>query len=150
MTARDFGNRCVGRNFKVRATLKSTSHAPRTNRFGRKTYLCSLLLTTLLVIVIAAGQPWGDPRWVFLDGQTVGELSGDCCHVYDGAFSMLGIMLWAATASLACLSAIVLQRLGQRKEAVFALQAMILSGVLAIDDAYLLHEIVFPKVGVPQ
>ena len=150
MKARDYGNRCVGRNFKVQATLKNASYDRKKDRVGRRTYFGSLLLATLLVIVLASVQPWVDPRWLFLDGQTVGELSGDCCHVYDGAFSMLGIMIWSATASLACLSAIVLHRVGQRKEAVFALQAMILSGVLAIDDAYLFHEVVFPKVGVPQ
>lgn len=150
MKAHDFSDRGVGRDFEAEPTLKRPWNDFVTGRSSRNTYFCSVLFATLMMISLAAIQPWIDPRWLFLDGQTVGEMSGDCCHVYDGAFSMLGIMLWASTAALASFSAIIFQQLYQRVDAKFALQAMLLSSILAIDDAYLLHEIVLPKLGLPQ
>ena len=95
-------------------------------------------------------QPWIDPRWLYMDTQTVGELSGDCCHVYDGAMSSLGIMIWAGTSAISSLALLVYLRRSDPRGAWFAAHGAVVSAVLALDDSYLLHEIVFPKLGFPQ
>lgn len=110
----------------------------------------SVILMACLLIVATAVQPWIDPRWLYLDTQTVGELAGDCCHIYDGAISTLGIMIWAATAAISLFAACVGSLLGQKDLTKTALQGAAVSALLALDDAYLFHEIVFPKLGVPQ
>ncbi|MFN3214140.1 MAG: hypothetical protein ACE37M_13635 [Henriciella sp.] len=108
-----------------------------------------ILMAGLLVLATAV-QPWVDPRWLYLDTQTVGELSGDCCHIYDGAISTLGIMIWAATAAILLFTAWVGYGLRQKDLTNTTLQGAVVSTLLALDDAYLFHEIVFPKLGVPQ
>ena len=117
-------------------------------RLDRAIIVC-LLIAVLLVILIAI-QPWIDPRWLYLDTQTVGELSGDCCHIYDGAVSNLGLMLWASTAAVALFGALLCVATDRPRAAIFSLHGFVLSAVLAVDDAYLLHEIVAPKIGIPQ
>lgn len=102
------------------------------------------------LVVGTAFQPWIDPRWLYMDTQTVGELSGDCCHVYDGAMSSLGIMIWAGTSALSLLACLVYLRRSDPRAAWFAVHGALVSAVLALDDAYLLHEVVFPKLGLPQ
>lgn len=85
-----------------------------------------------------------------MDTQTVGELAGDCCHIYDGAVSTLGIMLWAATAAVALFSAFLCFATDRGRAAAFGLHGFLLSGFLALDDAYLLHDVAAPNLGVPQ
>lgn len=111
--------------------------------------LCGLALSVCLVLVTIV-QPWIDPRWLYMDTQTVGELSGDCCHIYDGAVSTLGIMLWSATAAICLFAAVLCIAADQKRAALLSLHGSLLSAFLALDDAYLLHEIVAPKIGIPQ
>ena len=103
-----------------------------------------------MTVLLSALQPWVDPRWLYLDTQTVGELSGDCCHIYDGAFSTLGIMIWASSAAIAIFAAWHGFLVGRKKTMRVALYSAFVSALLALDDAYLLHEVVMPKLGVPQ
>lgn len=98
-------------------------------------------------------QPWVEPRWLFLDTITAVELSGDCCHVYFGMVSNLGIMLWTGTAAVCLFAALVLsggRDAVSRDRAPFALIAGLFTGWLALDDAFLVHEKVFPALGLPQ
>ncbi|HEX9852917.1 MAG TPA: hypothetical protein VGA68_07865 [Woeseiaceae bacterium] len=96
-------------------------------------------------------QPWVEPKWMFLDPLTAAELSGDCCHVYYGFVSNLGVMLWSATAAVCLLAAAVFAMQRRQGPLVwFALSAGALTGWLALDDAFLLHELVLPSLGVPQ
>lgn len=112
--------------------------------------LCALALILLAIsgVVFSAWQPWVDPRWLYMDTQTVGEIRGNCCHVYDGAISNLGIMLWAGTAALA-LFAFTL-KLSVKHDCRLEGFAFVVSAALLVDDAFLLHEVVLPKFGVPQ
>lgn len=126
-----------------------------TPRLGRqfdceKLILVSLVLLACVLVLATAVQPWIDPRWLYMDTQTVGELSGDCCHIYDGAMSTLGIKLWAATAAISVLTSLVCLRRRKFRAAWFAAHAALVSGVLALDDAFLLHEVAFPKLGISQ
>lgn len=98
-------------------------------------------------------QPYVEPRWLFLDTITSIELSGKCCHVYFGMVSNLGIMLWTGTAAICLFAALVLigrQDADSRDRALFALVAGLFTGWLALDDAFLVHEKVFPAFGLPQ
>ena len=73
-------------------------------------------------------------------------------HLYVGALSTTGIMLWAATAGVCLLSAAILSSLPQHRGAAwFLLWAGVLTALLGFDDAFLLHERVFPTyLGLPQ
>jgi hypothetical protein len=73
-------------------------------------------------------------------------------HLYVGALSTTGIMLWAATAGICLLGAGILSGLPQHRSAAwFLLAAGALTAMLGFDDAFLLHERVFPThFGLPQ
>ncbi|MFK5978222.1 MAG: hypothetical protein QM488_04985 [Rhizobiaceae bacterium] len=60
-------------------------------------------------------------------------------------------MFWVATASVSLFSALLFfaMKLGSTLIK-FALTAGLLTGWLALDDAFLLHETVLPSLGVPQ
>ena len=102
-------------------------------------------------LVIVLLQPWVEPKWMFLDPLTAAEQSGDCCHTYYGFISHLGVMLWSATAAV-CLftGGLFLFYKHQRGVALFALSAGVLTAWLALDDAFLVHELVMPSFGIPQ
>ena len=111
---------------------------------------CVLLLPAALLLV-AIGQPWVSPKWLFFDSLTAAEFSEDCCHIYYGFISNLGIFLWIGTAAITLFCAILFWILPHfRPYFGFALSAGLLSGWLGLDDAFLLHEVAFPKLGVPQ
>ncbi|MDD7910975.1 hypothetical protein PUV47_13685 [Pseudovibrio exalbescens] len=96
-------------------------------------------------------QPWAEPKWMFLDALTAAELSGDCCHVYYGFISNLGIMLWSGTAAACLIAACCLYAAKASAPALrFAVCASVFTGWLALDDAFLLHELVLPSLGLPQ
>ncbi len=107
--------------------------------------LPALLLAAVLL------QPWVEAKWMFLDPLTAAQLSGDCCHTYYGFVSNLGVLAWTATAAV-CLFAAVLFVLQYRHKSLiwFAASAGVLTGWLALDDAFMVHEVVLPSFGVPQ
>ncbi len=110
----------------------------------------SVFLPTLLLAVIL-GQPWFEPKWMFLDPLTSAEFAPKCCPPYYGFISTLGVMLWTMTAAIALFVAIVIFISRNNLNLLnFALTSGILSGWLALDDAFLLHEKVFPALGVAQ
>lgn len=113
--------------------------------------LFAVVLMPSLFLIAVSAQPWIDPKWMFLDTVTAAEFSDDCCHVYFGFVSNLGIFLWVATAAICLFAATIILQWDNAKELLkFAVTAGLLSAWLAMDDAFLLHEIVFPKVGIPQ
>ena len=113
-------------------------------------YVASLGLPSLLLLVVLV-QPVYEPKWMFLDSLTAAQLSGDCCHTYYGFMSNVGIMLWVATSAALLLAAAVLFGVSAMGvEFRFALFGGLLSGWLALDDMFLLHELVLPTLGVPQ
>ena len=108
---------------------------------------------TLPALFLAAVllQPWAEPKWMFLDPLTAAQFSGDCCHSYYGFVSNLGIMIWSATAAICLFAAVMFAfSLRNRKMAWFALSAGVLTGWLALDDAFMAHEIILPSFGIPQ
>jgi hypothetical protein len=73
-------------------------------------------------------------------------------HLYAGMLSTMGIMLWSAASSLCLLAgAALLRRRGAGDAPFFLLAAGLLTAVLALDDAFLIHERVAPSwLHVPQ
>lgn len=73
-------------------------------------------------------------------------------HLYVGALSTTGLMLWAATAGICLLGAAVMSCFpNQRETTWFLFSAGMLTTLLGFDDAFLLHERVFPTyLGLPQ
>ena len=69
---------------------------------------------------------------------------------YVGLFSYLGVLLWAATASIAIFVYGVLRRTDIDRARYF-LFAGLLSAVFAVDDLFMLHEDVLPhRVGIDE
>lgn len=65
---------------------------------------------------------------------------------YIGVLSYLGIMLWSAATATCFLAAYLLSRhKGLRQPMIFMLLSGVLSMGLAFDDAFMLHERVFPR-----
>jgi len=120
-------------------------HHPSASTLASALFAC----LAFLILLCAAFQPWVDPRWLFMDPQTVGELrQAECCHVYDGAMSNLGLMVWAATAAVAWFA--IMAHLARNQSFGFAAHSCAVSGTLLLDDTFLLHEVVLPKLGVSQ
>lgn len=108
------------------------------------------LLPGIFLAVIAL-QPWAEAKWMFLDPLTAAELSTDCCRTYYGFASTVGVMLWVATAAICLFSAVLIAMWKLDKNLLkFAATAGVLTGWLALDDAFLVHELVLPSLGVPQ
>lgn len=128
----------------------SNSTLKLTTRLRMIVALLVILLPTILLSVVIL-QPFVAPKWMFFDMLTAAEFSDDCCHIYYGFVSNLGIFLWVATSAIALFATYLLWRFGaSRGHVTFALSAALLSGWLGLDDAFLLHEVAFPELGVPQ
>lgn len=110
----------------------------------------TLVLSTLFLVAVSL-LPVKEPKLMFLDTLAAAEFAETCCRPYYGFVSTVGIMLWVATAAV-CLFCAVVFALAHRARAVviFAATAGLLSGWLALDDAFLVHEIVLPELGIAQ
>ncbi|MCP3917137.1 MAG: hypothetical protein GY711_16435 [bacterium] len=99
------------------------------------------------VFTVAAAmlQPWVRPEQLFRDPLTVAHRAaavGDCCHLYFGFVSNIGVLLWAATVGVCAFAAITLSG---RSSALLA-SASVLSIVLLVDDLFQAHEYVYPAL----
>ncbi len=109
------------------------------------------LLIPAMFLSVVVFQPWVEPKWMFLDPLTAAQLSGDCCHTYYGFVSNLGVMMWTLTSAICLFTAFVLYALRKHRDIMmFAAAAGLLTGWLALDDAFMVHEVVFPSFGIPQ
>jgi len=112
-----------------------------------------LLVTVIPTLLLAAAmmQTSVDPKLLMLDPMVAAEVSGECCRTYYGIFSTLGVMGWIATTSLCAFAAYLLFVLRAPAQMWgFALFAALFTGFLAFDDAFLFHENIAPKLGIPQ
>ncbi len=112
--------------------------------------VCTLVLPSLFLALVLL-LPVKEPKLMFLDALAAAEFAETCCRPYYGFVSTVGIMLWVATAAV-CLFCALAFTLAHRSRAVvlFAGAAGLLSGWLALDDAFLLHEVVLPEFGIAQ
>lgn len=95
------------------------------------------LIATVLYVHATKDVPFGT--------LTRDPLSGK--PVYFGLLSQAGILTWAFGASASFLGAWLL---GGRAEGRFMLSAAVLTTLLCIDDAFLLHDEVLPLAGVSE
>jgi hypothetical protein len=92
---------------------------------------------------------------LWLGGADVVELTRDPANTEHfpastGFFSTLGLLGWATAGGACLLAALVLGRRDPRRSRFFAATAALIA-LLALDDAYLLHDEVAPeKLGVAQ
>lgn len=111
-------------------------------------------LTFIPGLVLLAGialQSRAPIVYLMKDPLTVVQLSKECCHVYYGLVSNLGIMVWTTAAAVCLFTALLLITLGRRgAEPLFLATAGLFTGWLALDDLFMIHEDVLPLFGVPQ
>ncbi len=118
------------------------------------TSLLIWLLTFVPPVILMLGvafQPWVSPGDLLRDPLAVAEMTDNCCKVYFGAVSNLGIVLWMAGAAV-CLFAAAVIVTADRTDvtARFLLAGGLLTGFLGFDDLFLVHENVLPAFGVPE
>lgn len=106
------------------------------------------LVLPIVVVAAAAGQPFVDPRLLFIDPLAAAEIAQSCCGPHLGFMSNLGVLMLAGAATAAglaggCRAAPPSARAG-------AAFAALLSAWIALDDLFLLHERVLPAVGAPE
>ena len=70
--------------------------------------------------------------------------------LYIGWFAHLTAVVWLGAAATALFAGVTLHRSGRRRHAWFLLAGGALSTLLGADDLFLLHEFVYPRVGIPQ
>jgi hypothetical protein len=120
------------------------------SRSAIATKLAWCALAPLAVLVLVYVPIWAtgiETDQVTRDPVGIAELPA-----YSGALSLAGTMLWAVMVGACVVTALVLRRMARGRDdvAFFASSALLLS-LLAIDDAYQLHENVLPyDAGIPQ
>lgn len=111
----------------------------------------TIIIVQIMLLVAVAVQSTVPVERLFRDMLSVAEDYPGCCHVYDGMISNLGILLWWAAASVTGFATLVAMSLSARTYDIVALaMAAVFSAWLAIDDLFLLHDIVLPLIGMPQ
>ena len=111
----------------------------------------AIIFAQIMLLVAVALQSAVPVERLFRDMLSVAEDYPDCCHVYDGLISNLGILLWWAAASVTGFAALAVACLSGRRYDILALtMAAVFSAWLAIDDLFMLHETVLPLFGLPQ
>ena len=105
----------------------------------------------IVLLAAVALQPRAPIAYLMKDPLAVFQMSKECCHIYYGAVSNLGVMIWTAGAAVCIFAALLLAAIGRRGgETVFLVAAGLFTGWLALDDLFMIHEDLLPLLGVPQ
>ena len=67
--------------------------------------------------------------------------------VYIGVLSQFGIFLWAATAAICLFCSLLIKN---KVHKAFMIVSSLISALLGFDDVFMLHESVFPSLGIHQ
>ncbi len=113
------------------------------------------LVPPVVACTIAIFQPYVDPSVLFRDPLVVAEDAasrGECCHAYYGLFSQLGGLVWMGGAFVAVFAAAILRKRGAvANDWQFMLAAGALSALLAADDVFQGHDVIYIKLfGIPE
>lgn len=117
------------------------------NRLMRVTALAYVIALGLLLLAVVAASwqqvPVGDltrDPAVVLDG-----------HPFTGAISFIGVLCWSATASICLFASGLENRRSAPDQASFLFAAAGLTGLLLVDDLFMLHDWILPVyLGIPE
>ena len=130
--------------------LGDAGYVPMTQQLGRLWRLI-LLNVTIALIGVASVLVLSARSHKPLSYMTRDPAAITGAEFYLGFLSNIGIMLWAATAAVCLFAAMMLRRWRAQRQALFLFASGLLSLVLALDDAFMLHEDVFPyRLHIPQ
>lgn len=120
------------------------------SQWSRHRYLVGVLcaFVVLLFLALAAVQvTTGIDAGIF----TRDPLATTGSVVYQGSVSNLGVLIWSA-AGVVCFFGYTLFRPSFRRGHVprFILTAGFVTTMFVLDDLYLLHERLFPRIGIPE
>ncbi len=110
-------------------------------------------LPPVLLLTLAWYQPYIPLGELMRDSLLVAEVSDDCCHIYYGAISNLGVLLWASAAAILFFAALVVALVAGRAHHHHIIRftlAGVLTTLLCVDDFFLVHDIVLPKFGFSE
>lgn len=118
------------------------------HRRVRSTLLTGVIVLAVSAALIAIVLYVRDVTGVPMGTLTRDPLSGK--PAYFGFLSQAGILFWAAGAAAAFLAASALTGAPDASGRRFLFSAGLLTVALCVDDAFLLHDEVLPKLGVPE
>ncbi len=116
-------------------------------QLGRSTSAMVWACLSIPVLIIAIGvaicvkQGWTTVEMMLRDPVQSGDLP-----YHAGVISNAGVLVWMTATIVPIFAGILLWRLGNRNAAKLPLAGGTFSGVLMVDDFFLLHEGVFPHV----
>ncbi len=117
-------------------------------------FVYAVTLVPVLVLLAAAWfQPFVPIGELMRDSLLVAEVSQDCCHIYYGAISNMGVLLWASAAAILFFAALVVALMGGQQHRNYVVQFALggfLTTLLCIDDFFLVHDIILPKLGFSE
>jgi hypothetical protein len=91
-------------------TMHSSLIATDSSKSGTPKWVyCLAIGPATFLALLAAGQSWV-PAWqLFVDPIRVAEVAGpDCCHVYYGFISNMGILFWCTIAACCLFAALLI------------------------------------------
>jgi len=112
---------------------------------------------TIALILVASAVPLGTVLFLHSwKGIPIRSLTRDITYnldapLYIGFLSQLSILLWSAAAAICLFGSKVLPRESDgRRTKQFLFVSGLLTVILCLDDAFLLHEDFFPRFGIPE
>lgn len=123
------------------------------DRSGWLLQLLCLALPALGVILVVLTQDVIPPVLAFHDPVSIQTPTGSeyCCLGYYGGISSLGVMLWTSAAAVCLFSGLLLvSGEGFTAKACALIAGGALTGVLAVDDLFLLHDDLFKFHGIDE
>lgn len=69
---------------------------------------------------------------------------------YTGYLALAVMLVWQTAAAVALLGGLVLRRAGHRQASTMLLVGGALTELMVIDDVFMLHENIYPRIGMPE
>ncbi|HEY4542466.1 MAG TPA: hypothetical protein VIG66_08855 [Noviherbaspirillum sp.] len=127
--------------------MHSPTLAPRQPAHTVRLLMLVACTSTALLAIVLLLQVWRDIPTEHLtrDPNAIFDV-----QMYIGFLSQAGIFVWAATAGICLFCARIASARAAIELARFALAAGLVTLLLGLDDAFMLHEQFFPFLGIPE
>lgn len=113
--------------------------------------LASALIIPVLILTAVAPLPEKLAKGLLRDPASSVYHEAVCCGPLLGAVSNFGVVLWTVTAGALLMAAFIMASSKKRNDhARFLAGAGLLTGWLALDDLYMLHDSLLPMLGAPE